>query len=289
MSRIFDALQRSQSDGAGFEFPLVSSLPPEPPQAMETGTDNREVDDVSRFQSLALSVSPDSRLVCMTDPTCLGAEKFRFLAVRLRQLQRTSSLKTVLITSTIPEEGKSTVSANLAISLVRKKRQKVLLLEGDLRRPVLAERFGLHKLAGLSEWLQGPSNPTNNIYHLEEAGLWFLPAGAPLENPLEVMQSGRLATLMAQLTTTFDWIVIDSPPVLPLADTSVWTRFSDGVLLVAREGTTKKRELQRGMRALEPSHLLGVVINSCASADHSNYYQRYARIGAPSGENVSPQ
>ena len=63
-----------------------------------------------------------------------------------------------------------------------------------------------------------------NIYRLEEAGLWFLPAGEPLENPLELMQSGRLAGLMDQLTAWFDWILIDSPPVLPLADTSVWSR-----------------------------------------------------------------
>ena len=89
------------------------------------------------------------------------------------------------------------------------------------------------------------------------------------------MQSGRLAALLDRLTTRFDWIVIDSPPVLPLADTSVWARFTDGVLLVAREGTSKKRELQRGLRALESSHLLGVVLNSCAPTDQSNYYQRY--------------
>ena len=286
MSRIFDALQRSKLEGAGFEFPLVSSLENDLAPVAEVETNDRVTNDVTRFKSLVLSASPESRLVCLTDPGSLAAEKFRFLAVRLRQLQRSSPLKTVLITSTIPEEGKSMVSGNLAISLVRRKRQKVLLLEGDLRRPVLADRFGLPKLDGLSEWLQKAPTPMTNIYHLEEAGLWFLPAGTPVENPLELMQSGRLPALMAQLTAWFDWIVIDSPPVLPLADTSVWTRFTDGVLLVAREGTTRKRELQRGLRALERSQLLGVVINSCVSADRSNYYQRYKRVDAPSSENV---
>ena len=89
------------------------------------------------------------------------------------------------------------------------------------------------------------------------------------------MQSGRLSELMEQLSAWFDWIIIDSPPILPLADTSVWARLADGILLVTREGTTKKRTLQRGLQALEQSKLLGAVVNSSASTDHSNYYHRY--------------
>ena len=89
------------------------------------------------------------------------------------------------------------------------------------------------------------------------------------------MQSARLADLLGQLSKGFDWIVIDSPPVLPLADTSVWTRFADGVLLVAREGKTERQELQRGLKDLDQSKLLGLVLNSCSNTDHSNYYQRY--------------
>ena len=149
------------------------------------------------------------------------------------------------------------VSGNLAVTLARRKQQKVLLLDGDLRRPVLAREFGLAHLAGLSEYLQGEPRPITNIYHLDEAGLWFLPAGKPPENPLELMQSGRLSELLEQLTAWFDWIIIDSPPILPLADTSVWTRLADGILLVAREGTTQKRQLQRGLEALGPVQVVG--------------------------------
>ena len=199
----------------------------------------------------------------------------------MRQIQRARHLKKLLITSTIPEEGKSIISGNLAVTLARRKQQKVLLLEGDLRRPVLAREFGLAHLAGLSECLQGEPRPITNIYHLDGAGLWFLPAGKPPENPLELMQSGRLSELLDQLTAWFDWIIIDSPPILPLADTSVWTRFADGVLLVAREGTTEKRQLQRGLEARDQSKLLGMVLNSCTNADHSNYYQRYGPVAPP--------
>ncbi len=295
MSRIFEALQRSESERSG-----TPSAPPalatELLQVVEREAsalalknlpanevshkdfaDQEEVakNDLSRFRSLPASPLQDSKLVCLTAQESFGAEKFRFLGVRLRQLQHTRPLKKLLITSTIPEEGKSTVAANLAAILARRQQPKILLLEGDLRRPSLAKLFGLGRIAGLSEWLQGESRAIENIYRLEGPNLWFLPAGRPPENPLELMQSGRLSGLMDQLSTWFDWIIIDSPPILPLADTSVWARLADGILLVTREGTTKRQMLQRGLQALEKSKLLGAVVNSSANTDHSNYYQRY--------------
>jgi hypothetical protein len=126
--------------------------------------------------------------------------------------------------------------------------------------------------------------PIEHIYRLEGPNLWFLPAGRPPENPLELMQSGRLSKLMEQLAAWFDWIIIDSPPVLPLADASVWARLADGILLVTREGTTKRRSLQSGLQALELSKVLGVVVNSSESTDHANYYYRYGPTVKPKAE-----
>ena len=90
----------------------------------------------------------------------------------------------------------------------------------------------------MCEWLSGQTESIN-IYRLEELGLWILTAGAAPQNPLELMQSGKLSLLMEQLEAWFDWIVIDSPPVLPLADTSLWSRLADGIVLVTRNGTTE--------------------------------------------------
>ena len=279
MSRLFEALQKSEPEVFSFGFAGVVPAPAEPVEKVEPlpKVEVREAGpvDVEQFPSVRISMPQESRLVALTDKEGLAAEKFRFLAVRLRQMQQSRSLKKLLITSTIPEEGKSMVSANLAITLARKKRQKVLLLDGDLRRPMMARHFGLSHLPGLGEWLQSDPVSMRNTYYLEELGLWFMPAGRPPENPLELMQSGRLADLLQQLTKRFDWIVIDSPPVMPLADTSVWSRFADGVLLVAREGKTEKKQLQRGLEDLDQSKLLGLVLNSCSTSDHSNYYQRY--------------
>jgi capsular exopolysaccharide synthesis family protein len=281
MSRIFDALQMSKSEGDGFGFPVLTSSTAEVPLPTEVETGDFVGNDFAQFPSLAISASPNSRLVSLTDEASLGAEKFRFLGVRLRQIQQSRPLKRLLITSTIPEEGKTMVSANLAISLAQRRPQKVLLLEGDLRRPALSGRFGLGKLSGLSECLQGKQDVARSIHHLEGAGFWLLTAGSTPANPLELMQSERLTALMDQLTNWFDWILIDSPPIVPLADTSIWMRSADGILMVAREGKTQKRQLQRGLQALEQSKFLGVVLNSSTSTDHDNYYQRYGAPSAP--------
>ncbi len=303
MSRIFDALQRSGTEQSGVQYPDMVSVAtevfeaprrpanaedagePVPPLALpdlafedsmnEAPAAQSATEPSGEFPPLEVSVTAASRLVYFSEPDSLAAEKFRFLGVRLRQMQQTRPLKKVLITSTIPEEGKSLVSANLAGVLARRK-QRVLLIEGDMRRPTLAQQFGLGRLAGLAEWLQSGQTAPSNIYRLGGPGLWLMPAGDPPANPLELMQSGRLSQLMSQLSGMFDWIVVDSPPLLPLADTTVWARLTDGVLLVTREGKTEKKQLQRGLDAVKNLSLLGVVLNGCARSDHENYYQRYA-------------
>ncbi|MFZ0319557.1 MAG: CpsD/CapB family tyrosine-protein kinase [Candidatus Sulfotelmatobacter sp.] len=242
-------------------------------------------DFLNQLPSLPVSLLPNSRLVAIGEEESLGAEKFRFLAVRLRQLRQSRTMKKVLITSTIPQEGKSTVAANLACTLARRKPHKTLLLEGDLRRPTVAQKFGLGNVPGLSEWLRGESE-SMNIYRLEALGLWVLPAGSAPENALELMQSGRLSSLMDRLTSWFDWIVIDSPPVLPLADTSIWARLADGILLVTRKSVTEKQQLLRGLEALERSKLLGALVNGSTDAAHSDYYQRYGPATSSPGDHA---
>ncbi|HEX3436015.1 MAG TPA: CpsD/CapB family tyrosine-protein kinase [Pseudacidobacterium sp.] len=245
------------------EFPLAGNL----------SSNQKQPDPLLELQSL--KVSPKRQLVSLTDGESLTAEKFRFLGVRLRHLRREQPLQKVLITSTIPHEGKSMVAANLACTLARKKQQKTLLLEGDVRRPSLSQIFGLDRLPGLCEWLQSDHAQLKNIYHLEGPDLWFLPAGSITSNPLELLQSGRLSVLINQLNTLFDWIIIDSPPILPLADTSVWSRFADGILLVARNGSTRKRQLQRGLEALDSKKLIGALLNSSHNSPASEHYHYY--------------
>jgi protein-tyrosine kinase len=270
MSRLFEALQRSESERSG---PAVSETPlSAATQLFEAAEEKREFGE---FPSIHVTVTPSTRLVTLTAEGSLGAEKFRFLAVRLSHLQQSRAIKKVVVTSTMPEEGKSLVSANLAVALAHKCRQKVLLVDGDLRRPSLAETFGIEKLPGLSEWVQDGSSPAARLYRLEEPGFWLLPAGGAPENPLGLMQSPKLSQILEQLSTWFDWIIIDTPPLLPLADTSVWVRLSDGVLLVAREAKVERRQLKKGLEAVKTSNLIGVILNDTESAQQSSYYQHY--------------
>src|SRR5580700_5838089 len=145
MSHIFEALQKSEAERS--RDGQASALPTELLRAAERETVTYQPEDVptnlDQFPSLNVSPLPNSKLLGPADTESLAAEKFRFFGVRLRQLQQTRAFKKVLVTSTIPEEGKSMICANLAITLARKKQQRVLLLEGDLRRPVLPVRFGL--------------------------------------------------------------------------------------------------------------------------------------------------
>jgi capsular exopolysaccharide synthesis family protein len=296
LSGVTELLQRAESHAVS---ELKAAIEVEPPAAVRSGRDDTslpipgvhrngtitevsgpaellpkddEQDVFGQFQVLKIALPPRSRLVCLTDNGSLAAEKFRFLGVSLQHLRRDRPLKKVLITSTIPQEGKSMVSANLACSLAQRTRQKTLLIEGDVRRPSLMQMFGLEKIPGICEYLKGERDLMSSIYHLEEPDLWILPAGRAPENPLELLQSGGLSTMVDQLTPWFDWIVIDSPPVMPLADTSVWMRIADGILLVVRQGVTERRQLERGLEALEPRKMIGALLNGTKRQVDSDYY-----------------
>jgi capsular exopolysaccharide synthesis family protein len=251
------------------------SAKPEKPDAAFTPT-----------KSLLPAPAADSRLICLTDQGSLAAEKFRVLGLKLRHLRERRKLKRIVITSSIPEEGKSLIAANLALNQSRSKVLHTVLIDGDLRRPELGRRFGFNRnLPGLSEVLRGELRLSDVVYKLEGSGLWFVPAGVTPENPIEVMQSGRLQQILEELETFFDWVMIDTPPVLPLADTPLWMRLADGVLLVTREGVCEKKQLERTVEVIDRSTMLGVIVNSCDSNEQKYYYSRY---GQPStGEDLS--
>ncbi len=250
--------------------PIPASL--EAAQLGDAVTERRQEEVFGQFRSLAVSAPLHNNLVCLTDGESLAAEKFRFLGISLQNFRRERPLKRLLITSTIPQEGKSTVSANLACTLAKKKQQRTLLLEGDIRRPSLSKMFGVVKVPGLCEYLQGECNLLGAVYHLQGPGFWFLPAGEAPKDPLQILQSGKLSEMMDQLAALFDWIIIDSPPVMPLADTSVWMRVADGILLVLRQGVTQKKHLKSGLEAIEHAKLIGALMNGSNRAAQSDYY-----------------
>jgi capsular exopolysaccharide synthesis family protein len=231
---------------------------------------------LASVNEVALNLSEDSRLVCVASQNSPTAEAFRLLGVRIRDLRQQGlrqdrPLKRILVTSTLPQEGKSTVAANLACTLAQTGKERVLLLEGDVRKPSQSRLFGFGPLKGMCDWLQGDAELIQCLHLLRTTGLWILPAGMALRKPLDLLQLGRVNALLEELDGWFDTIVIDSPPILPLADTSLWTRLADGILLVTREGVTQKRQLRKGLESLEKDKLIGALLN-CAQQNQNHYY-----------------
>jgi capsular exopolysaccharide synthesis family protein len=285
MSQIFDALHQSATEKPGNSLREVSAAK-ELLQVVERKAVASAVsvaaepspvpgDSAPQFPTVKTSLSDSSKIVCLTQSDSLAAEKFRFLATRLRHLQQKRSLKRLVITSSVTGEGKSLVAVNLACALAAGK-QRVLLVEGDLRRPSLAPQLGLQDLHGLSQMLHKTDGDTNHIYRLESLQLCVLLAGDIHSSPVEFIETSSLSNLMDRISTAFDWVVIDSPPVEPLADTSIWMRMADGVLLVTRPGVTSKRQLQRSFEAIEQAKLLGTVLNASAETATNHYYHHYA-------------
>jgi Mrp family chromosome partitioning ATPase len=117
--------------------------------------------------------------------------------------------------------------------------------------------FGLGRIPGICECLQGERDLKKSVYHLEGPGFWFLPAGSAPKNPLELLQSGKLSAMMDPLTAWFDWIIIDSPPVMPLADTSVWMRLGGRNPPGRASRNHREAATERGLEALEPKKMIG--------------------------------
>ena len=298
MSNIFEALQRAEAERSGGSLPTNADSVADLLQKVEQEIDRKqslsELPPSVKLESpeagtfafakvLLPAPAADSRLVCLTDQGSLAAEKFRVLGLKLRHLRERCKLKRIVITSSIPEEGKSLVASNLALNQSRSKVLNTVLIDGDLRQPALGSRFGFSRnLAGLSEVLRGERQLSEVVYKLEGSGLRFIPAGVTPENPIELMQAGRLAQVLEQIETFFDWIIIDTPPLRPLADTPLWMKLADGVLLVTREGVCEKKQLERAIELVDRSTMLGVVVNSCDSNEQKYYYARYG--SSASGE-----
>ena len=223
-----------------------------------------------------MSLVTNPRLVAMTSPESVGAEKFRVLAARLSYFQDHRNLKRVVVTSSIKGEGKSVVSANLALTLAR--RQRTLLIDGDLRQSGLSNLFGSHNFRGITDWWLQEDDIARFIRHVDSLPLWFLPAGQAAAQPLEILQSERMSAMLEKISPWFAWIVIDSPPLVPFADPSLWATHADGTLLVVKQGTTPKKLLLKALKEVEDLKLTGVVVNAAKDSGHESYRKYYRNI-----------
>ncbi len=187
-------------------------------------------------------------------------------------------LKALVITSAGPSEGKSLVAANLAISLAQVG-QRVLLIDADMRRPRVHEIFEVPQEPGLSNLLTANVKSIEVLHKSGTAGLWVLSSGHIPPNPAELLGSQRFVQLIKSLQNHFDWAIVDTPPVLAVADSMIAANEASGVVFVVGADKTTRQAARAAIEQLAAarSHLVGAVLNNAAISRHPYYYQGYYR------------
>ena len=233
-------------------------------------------DDVYPAVSIGRTPLPqECRLVVHTDPRSAGADRFRLVQIRLRSMQALRKLQSVLITSPLPEDGKSTVALNLATGLSDNGKCPVLLLEADVHRPTLLKKLGLEPWPGLTECFKSKIDPMLAIRRIDPLGFYLLPAGQPAEDGSSLLQSDFISQLIKSLaSSSFCWILIDSPPTTPIADILVLRAQADATLLVARARQTPREAIEESAQNLGRGHIVGILLNGVEGLDraYSKYY-----------------
>jgi protein-tyrosine kinase len=295
MSRIHDALKMAAEERAS--QPPASSLQtfvdvtegikPSAPAgkgldtAPTNGSGKADKQPPIRFEQLLKrcahpkwTLDPRMSVFGGTDSKKIGAEPFRTLRSRLSQIADTRLLKRVVITSSVPAEGKTFVAANLAQSIVRQPDRRVLLIDADLRASRLHLALGAPSTPGLTDYLRGEADEYAIIQSGPDENLCFIPGGNEVSNPSELLLGERMRHLLDVVTPMFDFVILDSPPATPVHDPSVLADLCDGVLFVVRAGVTDFEVAEKAVAEFREKNLLGVVLN--AAGQETAYGQHYS-------------
>jgi len=310
MSRIHEALKRAEQERAasqtaqgsdrqaehGSASSVIETAPPPTgilpnlglPHGNVAHSESAKISAPLKFETLWSKCSrrdwkPDPNLVVFenSNPFFPGAEQFRTLRSRLYRMREGQPLQSILISSAIPAEGKTMVSTNLAYALVRQQGCHVLLIDADLRSPRIHTLLGAPAAPGLADYLQNTATEFEVTQRASEDGLCFIPAGNHVTHPSELISSDRMRQFLDRVRPAFDWIIIDSPPALPVADASVLGGLVDGVLFVVRANATPSEVSQKACKELRDAHILGVVLNNAEESAAYNSYYSGGAYGAP--------
>ncbi len=227
-------------------------------------------------------LDPASMLFSNGDDNARGTEEFRTLRSRLYHVREKMPLKKLLITSALPKEGKSFTAMNLAQVLVRQQGRRVLLIDGDLRAPSLHLMLGTTASPGLADYLKGQNDEYSIMQRGPLENLFFIPSGKGNENPAELVGNGRLKLLLQRVEPLFDWIIVDSPPAVPVSDASILATACDGVLMVVRSESTPVDMARKARQEFPDQALVGVVLNGTresAAPYERYYYEAYEKNG----------
>lgn len=291
MSRIHEALQRAYLERG--RMPMLSDFQVAEPESMAQDNPSPAVMEPPPLVDAELGIDSIAQHpwepVQASFPTLAdrgaGVEQFRALRSHVYQARYEAPLKSILIASGLPSEGKSFVAANLAMSLARNSIHKILLIDGDLRRPSLHTLLGAPNSVGLADYLEGSADVHDILQRNRDhskngeqnskgiANLALIPSGKSADHSTELVAGERMKELIRSVSPYFDWIIIDAPPVLAVTDAVEISRAADAIMLVARGGQTTYDVAQRTQSAFGNSRILGFVLNDVKNVPNLGTYR----------------
>ncbi len=208
----------------------------------------------------------DNHLAPFWKPGSIPAEQYRILRTRILETARNKGSKVFLISSAVLGEGKTLTAINLAISIVQGTHETALLIDADLRKPNIADMLGFEKdQKGLAEYLTSGGDPADFITKTSIPGLSIITSGLPPENPSELLDSEYMSDLIQEVKYRYDnrYIIIDSPPLIPITDSTILSSLADGVIMVVRASTTQRKMVNEAIDKIENKEkILGLVLNA---------------------------
>lgn len=252
------------------------------PDIMQDKTEKQEILPENRNSSYDI----DGKLITLLKPHSYESEQFKMLRTKLLFPNSGNPPRSVMVTSAALEEGKSFVSANLAISIAQTTDRYVLLMDCDLRTPCVHSLFGFNEMPGLSEYLSGEMALSSLLLRTNINGLTILPGGAPPHNPSELLSSEKMSELIEEVKAKYNdrYIIIDSPPPLIMAGTTVIARQVDGIVVVVKYGSTPADLVTELIDTVEKEKILGIVMNESSYRGHGRH-GKYGKLYSGSLKN----
>jgi len=284
MSRVHDALRRAEQAGylnVGASEPVADAPPPSP--YTESPLLGNLLDQIVE---VPFNPAPEAHLLDATKPHEAPSEEFRAFRTRINHLQSLQSLHSLVVTSPSPAEGKSFTAVNLALAEAHLAGNPTLLADFDFRRPVLHRMFQIDRGPGVTDYLQGKAPLSAVIKKVAGSNLYLMPAGEAVINPLELLNLREVKQLLDELPRLFNWVILDSPPLLFAADANLLSTLTNGAILVVRIGVTTIDSVTRAVQSLCENNLIGILVNGAERRElyskytyyHNYYYE--ARPGA---------
>ena len=246
------------------------------PVFVDVASDIEQLHDIiANAQQVPYNPLKQALLVNPAMPREAPAEEFRSLRTRLNHLQTLQPLRTVVVTSASPAEGKSFTATNLAVTQAQLADKRVLLADFDFRRPTIEKTFQIPMSPGITDYLLDKTPLAAVIRRLADTNLYLMTAGETVQNPLELLNFKECKALIKGLRNHFDWVILDSPPLLFAADANLLATMCDGTILVVRIGTTTFDSVTRALQSLCENNVIGTVVNGARRGELYSKYTYY--------------